>query len=846
MKHLHYRPDIDGLRAIAVVSVIVYHIFPTSISGGFTGVDIFFVISGFLITGIIFQSAAKDDFSFAEFYRRRILRIVPALTAVLLVSLLLGHFVMLPGDFVELTNTSIASQLSVANIYYAFNLDTSYFAQDSSLQPLLHIWSLGIEEQFYFIWPLLLLMVLKARSTLVLFIVTGCIVVASTLWAEHILHTEPMAAYYLLPSRAGELALGALAYFTVVYIKAIQSIAFANITALFGFISLSVGFATINEAEGFPGLVSLIPTIGTFLILVAGAHQKHVLSSLLANKFMVTIGLWSYSLYLWHWPILAFYRYLFGIELSLIEGGMLFVVTLLCGYLSYQFVEKAYRSRYQSFKVALVRVLILPTAVIGLVASGVYWSDGFGLYGKSYKTDLSQLGDINRAAYEYSYVCQAPRIDHADVTSNDCIINGDLEPRILLWGDSHAAHYTGVIASIAAKENFSFRNIAHSSCAPLLFDIEENSKPKKKKDCLHSVPLVHEYLDQYDTILLGGSWRAYFGMNESFIGSLEKTVVTLVENGKNVIILGQVPRLPSVDRGCVLKSLKVPFVDCHSQSSEKDLGDYDSNIALKKLASNHDGVEYFDVRDNLCVEGRCSGYKGADFLYYDEKHLSMDGSWIIGEEVIETRGTPAVFKSLRDKGGLFTSHKGNLRDWLDHRAKFAMMPVIKNGQELGAVFKSNKLFGNAVIKLSSTNNTLIVNDDSDSSFQFTAVRIPYRGSLGRELQLKIEVEVFDSHFPMFRVITKSNSGNKTYDVVLNPSMVLLRAKNELSKNQIYLEKASDNRFLVFIRLDIFDSLVEDPVLMLYPAASTVFPRYEKKAVGTIKLHNLEYVYVGGS
>lgn len=206
-----YRPDIDGLRALAVLAVVLFHIDADLLPGGFAGVDIFFVISGFLITGNILRDIdSEKGFSWLEFYRRRILRLLPVLFVVLLTTLIFGHFILIPEDFREMSYAAIASIASAANVYFTYFLNTDYFAEASHVRPLLHLWSLGVEEQFYVFWPIILVSVLSFAGRWPLILVTLVIASGSFLLAESLLHTQPKFAYYMLPTRGGELLIGAL------------------------------------------------------------------------------------------------------------------------------------------------------------------------------------------------------------------------------------------------------------------------------------------------------------------------------------------------------------------------------------------------------------------------------------------------------------------------------------------------------------------------------------------------------------------------------------------------------------------------------------------------------------
>ncbi|WGV20413.1 acyltransferase [Pseudomonas putida] len=304
-KHLAYRPDIDGLRAVAVLAVTIFHFNKQWMPGGFIGVDIFFVISGFLITGIIYGKG--DGFSFADFYGRRVRRILPAAIFVTAITLVAGSLLMMPSDVKDLSGSAIAAALSAANVYFWLFLDTSYFAQSSETVPLLHMWSLGVEEQFYLVWPALMIIAMKLGGKRLLATAAVIIAIASFAVSEYYVTRDPSFAYYMLPSRAGELLVGAL-LFLWLDLRRISS-AVANAAGIFGVALIAGSLAVLDETGGFPGVRSIVPAVGAALLILGGSDKSGLLAKALANPVARAIGLRSFSLYLWHWPVLAFYRY---------------------------------------------------------------------------------------------------------------------------------------------------------------------------------------------------------------------------------------------------------------------------------------------------------------------------------------------------------------------------------------------------------------------------------------------------------------------------------------------------------------------------------------------------------
>ena len=329
--HPKYRPDIDGLRAIAVLSVVGYHAFPNWISGGFIGVDIFFVISGFLISSIILSNLEKDNFSLIEFYSRRIKRIFPALLLVMLACLVFGWFVLFAEEYKSLGKHIAGGAGFISN--FILWREVGYFDNAAETKPLLHLWSLAIEEQFYIFWPLLLAFVWKRKLSFVsiIIIVTAISFVVNI----YTINKNPSSAFFLPIPRFWELMVGgSLAY---IALHKYQLNSYNNFQSVFGIILFAVGFSLINQDYAFPGWWVLLPTLGAFFIISAGPNawlNKHILS----NKLLVWVGLISYPLYLWHWPLLVFARIIY-VEPSFEVRIAAVLFSVLLAWLTFRFIE---------------------------------------------------------------------------------------------------------------------------------------------------------------------------------------------------------------------------------------------------------------------------------------------------------------------------------------------------------------------------------------------------------------------------------------------------------------------------------------------------------------------------
>jgi peptidoglycan/LPS O-acetylase OafA/YrhL len=362
-KSASYRPDIDGLRALAVVAVIAFHGFPEYVAGGFVGVDVFFVISGFLISGIILDETRIGVFSLRSFYARRIRRIFPALLLVLVVSLVAGWWLLLPADMERLGKQLAASAAFVSNFYLWFQ--SGYFSPDARTFPLLHLWSLGVEEQFYIAWPLIIIG-LRRRPNSIIFAIVLIAVISFGLNVAFIDNHE--ADFYSPLTRAWELMLGAsLAWLRRRDDMPLPSGRPADITTIAGLILIVASAFLVDQQSPYPGWLALVPTIGASLIIWGGANSR-VASSTLSARAFVFVGLISYPLYLWHWPLLVFSTAYKFAPLTPLEVGLTVAASFILAWLTYELVEKTFRvGRMSRAKIATLGTGMMFVAVAGFV-----------------------------------------------------------------------------------------------------------------------------------------------------------------------------------------------------------------------------------------------------------------------------------------------------------------------------------------------------------------------------------------------------------------------------------------------------------------------------------------------
>jgi peptidoglycan/LPS O-acetylase OafA/YrhL len=506
-----YRPDIDGLRSIAVLSVVIYHAMPSVLPGGFAGVDIFFVISGFLITSIIAHEVESGRFSILNFYDRRIRRIFPAMLAVVLLSTIVGYWLLLPGDYRDYSESAIWALGFLANIHFYEN--TGYFDALTESMPLLHTWSLAVEEQFYLVWPVFIIgLFYFTRPGYSRFwgVVFGTLAFSLSV-CIYLTHVDQKAAFYLPFTRAWELLFGGLVALAAHRLEngsgrqnSIWAMSLAGILLLLGSLIL------INDDMAFPGYVALFPVLGTTLLIAAGIMGQSPVSRMLSIKPMVWIGKISYSLYLWHWPVLVFYRhYVNGQELTGLEVTILIAISIILAHLSWRFVEQPLRNvrctRNQVFAGGAAGIFF-----VGLLAVVVYVNNGFT---NRIPESVHKLADRKTMN---SWDCPEKR-NIPGIERNACVIGADwdeAEHKAVLWGDSHALHYMPLIHEAATSNNVAV--FVYFSCPPYLDNKEilraHPKIPDYSEKCGQEYDEIMTFLendDAIDFVIVAAAWSIY-------------------------------------------------------------------------------------------------------------------------------------------------------------------------------------------------------------------------------------------------------------------------------------------------------------------------------------------------
>ena len=544
LAHPSYRSDIDGLRALAVLLVVIHHAFPLLLPGGFIGVDLFFVISGFLISTIIFQNLQQGTFSFLDFYKRRVKRIFPALCLVLMASFVYGWFTLLPADYKQLGKHMATGAAFVSN--FAFWNESGYFDGGSKLKPLLHLWSLGVEEQYYIFWPVIVLLVWKRKFNLL----AVCVVLFVLSFAVNVwtVKGNSVAAFYSPLSRFWELLIGSmLAYSKLQAAKdaTFNNTTFNNTTAWAGAALLTIGVYFISPERRFPGFWALFPTLAAYLLIKAGP-QAWFNRVVLSNRVLVWVGLISFPLYLWHWPLLVFAELHEGKTPSVaIRLGMM-AAAMLLAWLTYRFVERPIRfglsfgfGAMSSSKAAKTPLLLCGVLLaIAMLGGYTYARDGFDFrFPKIIRALTNSKIDMfegwrldacilqqGRPASEFSDSCVDKTADKAK------------RPLVFLWGDSHAAAlYPGfkkLQESTTGYGNFGMAQRNGAICPPML----DTVSPWCKSINDDSFKLIAQL--QPEIVLLNAYW-----LHELYdLNKLDATVDALRRLGiKKIILLGPTP-----------------------------------------------------------------------------------------------------------------------------------------------------------------------------------------------------------------------------------------------------------------------------------------------------------------
>ncbi|WP_428990235.1 acyltransferase family protein [Methylocapsa aurea] len=635
-----YRRDIDGLRAVAIVPVVLFHAGVETFSGGYIGVDVFFVISGYLITKMISDELNAGAFSILRFYERRMRRILPALTVVVAISLALGWIFLLPLSYRSLANSAIATAAFASNIY--FWRQTGYFEQATELFPLLHTWSLAVEEQFYIGFPLLVLLLRPMGRTTLAVVTAGaaCVSFALSAWA---VDTHPSAAFFFLPTRAWELALGALLALGAAPIGTSRYL--REFVAAVGLLSIVIPVIAYSRTTRFPGLAALPPCLGAAAVIWAGqsASDQCTISKLLGLRWMAFIGLISYSLYLWHWPILVFARHMTAsIHLDPMTATAAIALATFLAIVSWRYVETPFRNR------ALWRPSIIFTAG-GLAASSIVAAALaiVLLNGAPWRFEEKVLR-LAAGGDDFSpkgKACMNLPYSDGDIDSECRLGVADGRPmEFLLWGDSHAAAIVPAMDIVAERAGVSGGFAVYQVCPALTDVVHRVLTAGDRRACWQRNKSVLEFAMHSSSlrfVILVGYWTEYLRHPtfvpivaddrttkrgeegpELLVRGLEETIARLSAAGKRVVIFDKLPEPGFVVPWTLAMSthLSKPYPTPPSAPVRNELGD-----RMRSIFDRYRVIE-IAMDDAICTHGVCKIVDGTSPIFKDQNHLSAFGA----------------------------------------------------------------------------------------------------------------------------------------------------------------------------------------------------------------------------
>ena len=654
---MNYRSELDGLRAISVMSVILYHMGMSQIGSGYAGVDVFFVISGFLIGGQIAKDRARGTFTYWNFYARRALRILPALYLVIICSTIAGWFTMLSYEYRYFGGGALSALLSVSNFWFWELID--YFNPAAALDPLVHTWSLAVEEQFYLFAPLLFgLLWGFGRKTL--FIVLMAVAFVSFIIAIMTNSDSPMSAFYLLHARAWELLVGVLAALKSDKIRSFKSI--APLLSNVGLILTIAGLTFLPDDALWPGGWTLVPVTGAMLILLFGG-EKSLTRAILKLAPLRFIGLISYSAYLWHQPILSF----LGIKNILPVDGIsllfVFAAILVVSYLSWKLVEQPFRNNTLSLYFSR-SALILTACLIAVFALGGHFTKGYPMRLPNEVHEVLKSATFPDSLHD----CQLNRkqVEYMSL-SKACEFGEDTAPSVAVWGDSHAASISQPLGEALGDLGLSLKQFTLSSCQPIPNLL--NFGQSRADQCAKFNSRVFSLLlgsSEIQTIVMFATWDSYFlnsgtlnmlGVSEVddfysypisqsphlpdhtrtgiISNELKKVIINLTAVGKRIILVASLPRpdvsIPNYFARQVWNGAPLPadvgypveIFELQSKSGRKILKEALSVSEVGNL------VKMIDPADIFCDSSECALIKDGKLLYIDGNHLSNYGSSLL-------------------------------------------------------------------------------------------------------------------------------------------------------------------------------------------------------------------------
>jgi len=616
---MKFRADINGLRAIAVIAVVLYHFNAAWMPGGFAGVDVFFVISGFLMTGIIFRGIEQENFSILRFYVARANRIIPALSALCIVLLVFGWFYLSPVEYRSLGKHAASSISFLSNIIYL--MESGYFDAASHEKWLLHTWSLSVEWQFYIIYPLILVAISKFMSVKAMKVTLLVGTVLGFLYSIYATISEPNSAYYLLPTRAWEMMIGGLAY---LYPLALQDKR-KKLVEWFGLALIVGSYFFISKDSPWPGYLAAFPVLGAFLVILAQRNDSLITSNIIFQK----LGAWSYSIYLWHWPLVVL---AYNLEMkSWYIAGIGLSITL--GFFSWKFIEKMSIPVTGNWR-QLLRLKYLYIAIGSLICSVfVYTQNG-----------LNIRFDNLSGGYKSPYRNCAVAIKGYQEPKEACEYFGENISWAVL-GDSHSIELAYGLAKKLKKKGTGLKQFSYQGCFPNYFTENYDSCTRWYTNALEYIigdksienVVISHRLSRHVDLPLGTSYNELSTKGSNSLSTLDNTIITLSKHKKNVYVVYPIPEVTNTVGTLITRNLL----------RHRDISDIISIPSKQYLAQNKLLIEHFtntkypsnvtfiDVKNTFCDLEYCYAVRAGQILYFDGDHPSILATSIFLDSVID-------------------------------------------------------------------------------------------------------------------------------------------------------------------------------------------------------------------
>ena len=629
---INYKPEIDSLRAIAVFLVILFHFELFMVTGGFIGVDVFFVISGYLITNLVMKDIVNNKFSIVEFYTRRIRRIIPALYSTIFIVIILGYFILSPEHSNRLGKSGISAATAYSNFFFWF--ESGYFNHSKYFKPLLHTWSLSVELQFYLIWPIILFTIFKLFKKKMIFFFL--LIFLLSLFLSLTYSERTTGYFYFTLFRLFEFAVGSIIYLIKDDIKIKSNDLFFFIGILI-IMSSSFGF---SEKSIFPGINALAPSIGSALILITGGNLIFF-KKIFINNFLIFFGKISYSLYLVHWPIIVFYRYIKLEPLQNIEKILLILVTIIISFFTYKFIELPFRKKDNNkFLIStkkIILIFILSLSVIILISNYLVSNNKFL---KLSKNKQSTIRLLEKEAVSQSFKVKAnARINHKNYFKDQ-----NKPIKVLIWGDSHAGDlYNSLrVTDEFFKLDLEYLSYDYFYCfrdkgfnAKILQFIKENLKLS-----LHNCKVkVESYQDKYeilgksDLIILSSRWLKKTDFKE---------IVKLINNysSSKIIVVGRKPSFFDIPTLYIKSNKDLNYLAYINKNKEiKDI-----NNEIKQKSKKNDFI-FYDIENLICSNKKCTVMNKNHLLITDQDHWSYRGFIFYGKMLVKNNFLDIILRN---------------------------------------------------------------------------------------------------------------------------------------------------------------------------------------------------------